>query len=79
MRIIDNEKEFKEFCNEKGIRLAYLSTNTCCACSVLKPKIEELIKKYHNAKIIVLFYNLNRKSTRLNYSHVRKSRMQSSA
>ena len=52
MRIIDNEKEFKEFCNEKGIRLAYLSTNTCCACSVLKPKIEELIKKYHNAKII---------------------------
>ncbi|EGT3600102.1 thioredoxin [Clostridium perfringens] len=52
MRIIDNEKEFKEFCNEKGIRLAYLSTNTCCACGVLKPKIEELIKKYDNAKII---------------------------
>lgn len=50
MRIIDNEKEFKEFCNEKGIRLAYLSTNTCCACGVLKPKIEELIKKYDNAK-----------------------------
>ena len=52
MRIIHKKKEFKEFCNEKGIRLAYLSTNTCCACGVLKPKIEELIKKYPNAEII---------------------------
>lgn len=52
MRIIDNENEFKEFCAEKGIRLAYLSTNTCCACGVLKPKIEELISNYENAKII---------------------------
>lgn len=52
MRIIKSEEEFKTFTLEKGIRLAYLSTNTCCACKVLKPKIEELIKKYPNAKII---------------------------
>lgn len=52
MRIIDNEKDFKDFCGEIGIRLVYLSTNTCCACNVLKPKIEELIKKYENAKMV---------------------------
>ncbi|WP_300262461.1 thioredoxin family protein [Clostridium sp.] len=52
MKIVNDEKEFKKFCNEKGIRLAYLSTNTCCACGVLKPKVDNLIKKYDNAKII---------------------------
>lgn len=52
LRIIKSEEEFKNFTLEKGIRLAYLSTNTCCACQVLKPKIEKLINKYPNAKII---------------------------
>lgn len=51
MYIIKSEKEFKDFTLEKGIRLAYLSTTTCCACTALKPKIENLIKKYSNAKI----------------------------
>ena len=52
MRIIHNEEEFKKFTLEKGIRLVYLSTNSCFACAVLKPKIKELINKYPNGKII---------------------------
>lgn len=51
LRIIENQEEFKKFTEEKGIRIAYLSTNTCCACGVLKPKIEELIKKYPSARM----------------------------
>lgn len=51
MDIIKTEKEFKDFTLEKGIRLAYLSTTTCCACTALKPKIEKFIEKYPNCKL----------------------------
>lgn len=52
MRVINKKDEFQKFYKEKGIRIVYLSTNTCCACGVLKPKIEDMIKKYDNVEMV---------------------------
>lgn len=39
-------EELREFIENTPMALIYFSTNTCSACSALKPKVKELVKDY---------------------------------
>jgi len=46
MRITDNKEEIKKIINNYDMALIYFSGENCGVCSVIKAKVEDILKRY---------------------------------
>lgn len=52
MDYIKSNEEFKNIKEENSMVIAYFGSEICGVCTALKPKIEELLKRYPNIKAV---------------------------
>lgn len=52
MEIVDSNEVIKELINKNEMLLVYFGSNTCTVCIAMKPKVEEILKKYPKIKSV---------------------------